>query len=254
MNTLKKSALVAMVIIFSLSINSTGWAEEESPFSGSIGIVFADKYLSDSGINASAGKAIYQPDFYLAYDSRFGLFSLELWGSFQFEGTFRDEYANEIDYIISWQKNFKWALIQIGFDYIDCAQLLGNKEGDVAEWIIDVNHEFSLGENGDTLTPYIRLEWNELIGMGDTSSNLLMGLVHGHAINEDFFLSNKIAIIFDDGKDTDAGTIGLFQTTLSYALRENLSLDLMGKITSPLIDADDRDTEWLMASGITWTF
>lgn len=250
-----KTLSVAMIALIGLSVNSIGWAkEEESPFSGSIGIVFADKYLSDSGVNASEGKAVYQPDIFLAYDSKFGQFSLEFWGSYKFDGVLRDESANETDFIVSWQKNFDWITAQVGFSYIDCAQLFGGKEGDVSEWIIELNREFSIEEGGDTITPYVRLEWNELIGAGDTSSNLLIGLIHGHAISEKFFLSNKIAIVFDDGKDTDAGTIGLLQTTISYAIRENLSIDLMGKVTSPLVGAEDRDTELLISSGLTWSF
>lgn len=256
MKAFKMLSIVCMIALIGLSINSIGWAEEEkeSPFSGSIGIIFADKYLSDSGINASEGNPVYQPDIYLTYDMDYGQLSFEFWGSFEFEGTFRDQYANEMDYIVSWQTDFNWATVQVGFNYIDCAQLFGGKEGDVAEWIIELNREFSIEEGGDTLTPYVRLEWNELIGAGDTSSNILVGLIHGHAINEEFFLSNKVAIVLDDGKDTDAGTVGLLQTTVSYALRENLSIDLMGKVTSPLVGAEDRNTEWLVASGLTWSF
>ena len=250
--------LVAMALCFcGLIVGNSSFAteEEQGGFSGSIGLVIADKYHSDSGFDVSEGKAVYQPDIFLAYDTaNWGQFSLELWGSYQFDGVFKDESANEMDFIVSWLKDFEWVTVQVGFNYIDCAQLFAGKEGDVAEWIVELSREFSLEEGGDTFTPYVRVEWNELIGEGDTSSNFFIGMLHGHSFTEQLSLNNKIAIVLDDGKDTEAGAVGLLQVILSYALYENVALDLGGKVTTPIVDAQDRDTEFSALVGITYSF
>lgn len=228
---------------------------EEGGFSGSIGIVVADKYHSDSGFDVSEGKAVYQPDLFLAYDTvNWGQISVELWGSYRFDGVFRDEPSNESDFIVSWLRDFDWITIQVGFNYIDCAQLFAGKEGDVAEWILELSHEFSLEEGGDTFAPFVRVEWNHLIGEGDTSSNMIVGLIHGHSFTKQLSINNRIAVVLDDGKDTESGVVGLLQGTLSYALYENVSLDLAGKVTTPLIDAEDRDTVLSALVGITYSF
>lgn len=256
---MKRNLVVMMGWLMSVALLA-GFANaneegEEGGFSGSLGIAVADKYHSDDGFDYSNGKAVYQPDLFLAYDMiEWGQVSLEFWGSYQFDGVLREEFANEIDYIVSWQKDFEFLTVQVGFNYIDCATLFDGTTGDVAEWILELSREFSLTDDGDTFAPFVRVEWNHLIGEGDTSSNFFVGMLHGHSFTEQLSLNNRIAIVLDDGKDTEAGAVGLLQSMLSYALRENVSIDLLGKVTTPVVDAEDRDTVLSALVGITLSF
>jgi hypothetical protein len=79
------------------------------------------------------------------------------------------------------------------------------------------------------------------------------GLKHGWQISKNVSVSQKAAIIFDDGAyGADRAWVGAYEISPSYRITEWLSFDLSGKVIGPFTNVSDgRKTEFIGGAGFS---
>ena len=184
-----------------------------------------------------------------------GRFSIEIWSSNVIGDSLRMAEGNEIDLpIVSWDMDvLKDTNLKVGFGHFDLAPLFSGNKGDMNELFFEIKHRLEINKN-NSIAPFFRLEWNQLIGHGQISSNIHVGTYHDWLIREGLSLNEKFAVVLDDGKGTDGGALFLYYGALNWSLTDRWSLDApIVKITIPMFGMADREgTQAVIGVGLNY--
>lgn len=239
---MKKGLLVVVsLLIVTLFAASSARAEIgklDFSYSGQV----LSGYLCNGGFMAGDGAG--QNDFSFSYTTNnWGRFTIEVWISNAFDGGFRTADGNEIDLpIITWDKDvFKDTNLKIGFGHFDLNPLFSGNTGDMNELFFEIKHKFEINKN-NTLSPFFRLEWNQIVGLGQVSSDIFVGTYHTWVISPGISLNEKFAAVIDDGRGSDGGVVGLYYGALNWSVTDHVSIDApIVKITVPIAGVADRE-------------
>lgn len=239
---MKKHLLVIVGLFVTLLVASSGSAE-----TGKFGFSYSGQilsgYLCNGGFKASNG-AVFQNDLSFSYTTNnWGRFTLGVWGSNMLEGGFRTADGNEIDLpTIAWDNDiYKDTNLKIKYGYFDLAPLFSGNKGNMQELSIELSHKIVLNKS-NSISPFMLLEWNQIAGPGQVSSNLHIGIYHTGEITQGISLNEKFAAVIDDGRGSDGGVVGLYYGALNWSVTDHISIDApIVKITVPIAGVADRD-------------
>lgn len=215
-----------------------------------------NKYVGDTGFVAY-NHPVSQNDLTITHVPS-GIY-LDIWQSISLSHSGRStNYGNEIEYFLGWAGDIAGIGVDTGVAYFDLITLFNMPEGDVIQPYIELNKKFDVAGR-HTLTPYVRAEYgipakgnaNEFKGL-----YVYTGLKHGWQISKNVSVSQKAAIIFDDGAyGADRAWVGAYEISPSYRITEWLSFDLSGKVIGPFTNVTDgRKAQFIGGAGFSVNF
>jgi len=215
-----------------------------------------NQYVGDTGV-VFYNRPVSQNDLTITHVPS-GIY-LDFWQSISLSHSGRStNFGNEIEYYAGWAGEIAGIGVDAGVAYFDLITLFNMPGGDVIQPYIELNKKFDVAE-GHTLTPYVRAEYGlpakgnarELKGL-----YVHAGLNHDWQMSKDVSVSQKAAIIFDDGAyGADRAWVGAYEISPSHRITDWLSFDLSGKIIGPLTNVTDgRKMELIGGGGFSVNF
>jgi hypothetical protein len=247
---------IAAVVYFIVIGESDAAGPEKTLLEINFSTKVLNQYVGDTGVVAY-NRPVSQNDLTITHVPS-GMY-LDIWQSVSLSHPGRStNYGNEIEYYAGWSGEIAGIGVDTGVGYFDLITLFSMPEGDVIQPYIELNKKFDAAE-GHTLTPYVRAEYG-IPAKGNAKEfkglYVYTGLKHGWQISKDVSVSQKAAIIFDDGAyGADRAWVGAYEIASSYRITEWLSFDLSGKIIGPLTKVTDgRKMELIGGGGFSVNF
>lgn len=212
-----------------------------------------NQYVGDTGV-VVYNRPVSQNDLTITHIPS-GIY-LDIWQSISLNHSGRStNFGNEIDYTLGWSGDIAGIGIDTGVAYLDLITLFKMTEGDVVQPYIELNKKLDIAER-HTLTPYVRVEYG-IPAKGNAKEfkglYVYTGLKHGCQVSKNISISQKAAIIYDDGAyAADRAWVGTYEIAPSYRITDWLSFDLTGKIIGPFTNVNDgRKTQFIGGGGFS---
>jgi hypothetical protein len=263
---MKKNIFVAMMLLVSLFAFNLAWAEEindeeieekQKLFDFELSSKFLSKYVDEAGINIH-NKPVIQSEIFVRHTSS-GIY-LDIWYSTTAKNAGKDNNAaNEVDYSVGWNKTIGPIAVDVGVTYIDLTSLYKGLDGDIIQPYIVFYKDINVADN-HMITPFMRAEYGIPAKGNDPS---LKGLrIHSGVktlskiSNNKITINQKLTIVYDDGSyGMNRAWIGSYEIGPSYKVNDWMSIDLNGRVVSPLSHVNDgRKFEWIFGFGLTFYF
>ncbi len=250
---MKNLFFLAVIVVVVVSIPMLVKAEEEISLGTYVSAQLWTRTLCDDGILSGDNQAL-QVDLYQEIG---GGFALEAWFSFDTSNAFGGEQS-EGDYFLHWTSGddiFPSSIIvTAGLGYLDISNLYSQTGEDIIQNYLGFKKNFEF-ENGWTLTPFIKGEFNFYANNGEGYTFLYTGLKSSVTVLEKITLENGLKASFDlDGNYADSGVIAIYEGRVGYAITDSISIDFLVKASAPIYKAEDRDEEIVAGIGISMSF
>jgi hypothetical protein len=227
----------------------------EKPFAVNGGIMVISRYVGFAN-----GAVFYNRPVtygYLNMTHKQSGFSLGVWASTGFNGSYSNNWDDEIDISLGWSHQFEYGTLSLSQAYFDCFQVGTENANDVYY----TNLQFSLPAKQVTswltVTPYVQYEI--YVTQSDSPTNggnvLSVGLNSEIKFTDRLGLSSNTSIKHDDGGfGLNPGMLVKNVSTLQYRVNEHLTANIIeATIWCPLMH-DSRNTENTIGTGLSFSF